>query len=82
MIVITLSILVAILVITTLVLSAAVISLVSTRENLFTALRHKEEIYCRIHTLILSKFNYYVPFSDKYLSMEEIKHELEIANKS
>lgn len=41
-------------------------------------LRQVEESRCRMQTLVHNKFNYHVPVSDKYLSLEELKFEKNI----
>ena len=35
----------------------------------------KEELICRANNLVHEKFGYYVPMSDKYISIEEIMHD-------
>jgi hypothetical protein len=44
-------------------------------------LKSVEESRCRIQLLIYKKFNYHIPASDKYLSLEELKFEKSEGNK-
>ena len=60
-----------------LVLSVNLVDCKSTIRMLTENLRNKEDLFCRAQNLVYKKFNYRLPMSDKYLSIEEIIFEKE-----
>ncbi|HCU64568.1 MAG TPA: hypothetical protein DF774_02280 [Rheinheimera sp.] len=59
-------------------LLACVLKIVDLNSSLTCTVEHLrsvEESRCRIQALVYQKFNYHVPASDKYLSLEELKLE-------
>lgn len=47
----------------------------ATARTLSDCLRQTEESRCRMQQLVYEKFGYRAPLSDKYLSLEELKHQ-------
>ncbi len=72
---IVLSLAVAALIVACALLSFVLIDSKATANFVTNMLREREESCYRMQALVLEKFNYHVPMSDKYLSLEELLHE-------
>ena len=58
-----------------LILSVSLVDRNATIRMLTENLRNKENAFCRAQSLVYEKFNYRIPMSDRYLSIEEVLHE-------
>ena len=63
---------VLVLLVFVLVLSLRIVNDNAVIKMLTENLRNKEDAFCRAQDLVYKKFNYRVPMSDKYLSVEEV----------
>ena len=73
--IIILSITVLLLLLTIVICALKIVDTNATLNCVTAALRNKEEISHRQRNLVYTKFNYHLPESDKYLSLEELKLE-------
>jgi hypothetical protein len=66
---------VLILLATVLILSFSLVDRNAIIAMLTENLRNNENAFCRAQDLVYKKFNYRLPMSDRYLSIEETLHE-------
>lgn len=66
---------VLVLLATVLILSLNLVDRNANNRMLIENLRDKENAFCRAQNLVYKKFNYRLPMSDRYLSIEETLHE-------
>ena len=57
------------------VCAVQIVDMNATVNQLINLNKQLEESRCRMQALVYNKFNYHVPASDKYLSLEELKLE-------